>query len=109
MQRSTRVRRRYTPAQRDKILAAYQRSRLPQQDFAAQAGIGDSTLTLWLRKAAASKVGGQSSFVPVPNLLSAAAAAPAYRLQFPQGHVVEVSPGFQSEELGTLLQMIQAL
>ncbi len=111
MQRSTRVRRRYTPAQRDKILAAYQRSRLPQKDFAAQTGIGHSTLTLWLRKAATTKVkvGGPSTFVPVPNLFSAAVAAPAFRLRFPQGHVVEVAAGFQAEELGALLQLIQAL
>jgi transposase-like protein len=109
MQRSTSVRRRHTPAQRDKILAAYQRSRLPQKDFAAQAGVGHSTLTLWLRKAAATKIGGPSSFVPMPNLFSTAIAAPAYRLRFPQGHVVEVAAGFESAELDALLQLVQRL
>ncbi|HEX9596963.1 MAG TPA: transposase [Anaerolineales bacterium] len=106
MQRSTRVRRRYTPAQRAKILAAYQRSQLPQKDFSAQAGIGHSTLMLWLRQAAAKD---SAAFVPVPNLLSAASTSPAYRLQFPQGVIVEVAPGFQAEELGTLLKQVQAL
>src|SRR5213596_2636739 len=109
MQRSTRVRRRYTPEQRDKILAAYQRSRLSQKDFAAQASIGHSTLTLWLRKAAATKVGGPSTFVPVPNLFSTGGATPAYRLQFPRGLVVEVAPGFESVELNALLQLVQRL
>jgi len=108
MQRSTRVRRRYTWAQKDRILAAYQQSRLPQKDFAARAGIGQSTLTLWLRQAAA-KNSGPSTFVPVPNLFSTAGAAAAYRLQFPRGVSVEVSAGFRSEELGALLQLIQAL
>lgn len=108
MQRSPRVGRRYTPAQRAKILAAYQRSRLTQKDFAAQAGIGHSTLTLWLRKAAA-KDSGTSTFVPVPNLFSVASTTFPYRLQFPRGVIVEVAPGFQAEELGALLKQVQAL
>lgn len=108
MQRSTRVRRRYTPAQRAKILAAYQRSRLPQKDFAAQVGIGHSTLTLWLRQGAA-KDSGTSSFVPVANLFPGACASLPYRLQFPRGVIVEVAPGFQAEELGALLKQVQAL
>lgn len=107
MQRSTRARRRHTAGQRDKILAAYQRSRLSQKDFAAQAGIGHSTLTLWLRHAGAREP-GPSTFVPVPNLWSAA-PAPAYRLQLARGVSVEVAPGFCVEELRTLLQLVQAL
>ena len=108
MQRSACERRRHTPAQRDEILAAYRRSRLTQKEFAAQAGIGHSTLTLWLRQAAARQA-GPSTFVPVPNLFSTAAAVPAYRLQLPQGVSVEVAAGFRSEELGALLQLIRAL
>jgi len=108
MRRSTRGRRRHTPAQRDKVLAAFHRSRLPQKEFAAQAGIGHSTLTLWLRQAGAREP-GPSTFVPVPNLWSAAAVAPAYRLQLAQGVIVEVSAGFRAEELGALLQLLQAL
>lgn len=109
MQRSTRISRRCTPAQRAKILAAYQRSRLTQKEFAAQAGIGYSTLTLWLRKSTTAKKPDRSAFVPVPNLFSVASAAPAYRLQFAGGVIVEVARGFQSEELSALLQVVQAL
>ena len=109
MQRLTRVQRHHTAAQRHEILTAYQRSQLTQKEFAAQASIGWSTLTSWLRKAATAKPSGVTAFVPVPNLFSAAAATPPYRLQFPRGHVVEVAPGFQSEELGALLQLVQAL
>jgi len=90
-------------------LAAYQRSQLTQKEFAAQVGIGYSTLTFWLRKAATAKKSGQAALVPVPNLFSRAAAAPAYRLQFPRGLVVEVAPGFESAELDALLQLVQRL
>ena len=109
MHRATHVRRHHSPAQRDKIVAAYQRSLLTQREFAAQAGIGYSTLTLWLRRAATAKVADPPAFVPVPNLFPAAAAAPAYRLQFPRGVIVEVASGFQSAELAALLQLVQTL
>jgi transposase-like protein len=109
MQRPTRARRRHTPAQRDKIVAAYQRSQLTQKDFAAQASIGCSTLTYWLRKAARAKNAGQAAFVPVPNLFSAASRLPAYRVCFPRGVIVEVGPGFQSAELDALLQRVRTL
>jgi transposase-like protein len=108
MQQPTRVQRHHTAAQRQEILTAYQRSQLTQKEFAAQAGIGCSTLTSWLRKAAPAQPSG-AAFVPVPNLFSAAAVAPAYRLQFPRGLVLEVASGFPAAELGALLQLVQAL
>lgn len=108
MQRTTPVRR-HTPAQRAQILATYQCSPLTQKEFAAQAGIGCSTLAAWRRQSATAKQSDPSAFVPVPNLFSAAAAPPAYRLQFPHGVIVEVAPGFQSAELGALLQVVQTL
>ena len=109
MQRPTRARRRHTPAQRDKIVAAYHRSQLTQKDFAAQAGIGCSTLTFWLRKTATAKKAGPAAFVPVPNLFSAATPFPAYRVRFPRGVIVEVMAGFESAELDALLQLAQTL
>jgi hypothetical protein len=108
MQRITRARPRHTLAQKDKILAAYQRSTMSQKEFAAQARIGLSTLTLWLRQANVRKP-DRAAFVAVPNLFSAPNPAPAYRLQWPQGLTVEVAAGFHHEELGALLQMIQSL
>jgi hypothetical protein len=105
MQDLSRVRKHSTPAQREKILQAYGRSHLPQKEFAAQAGIGVSTLAAWLRKAAVQKEGG-CSFVAVPNLLSATPAAPAYRLQWPGGLSLEVRSGFSAPELGALLQLL---
>lgn len=105
MQRTPSGRRRYTPAQRDRILAACDRSRLSQKDFAAQVGVGNSTLSLWRRQAAS----GKPTLVPMPNLFGAAAAPAAYRVQLPRGVMVEIAAGFRPEELGALLQVIQAV
>jgi hypothetical protein len=110
MQRPTRVRRQHrTPTQRNEILAAYQRSPLTQKEFTAQAGIGCSTLAAWRRQSATSQPSGPPAFVPVPSLFPAAAPRPAYRIEFPQGVIVEVASGFRSEELGALLRGVQAL
>ena len=105
MQNSLPVRKHPTPAQREKILRAYQRSHLTQKEFARQAGIGVSTLAAWRRKAAV-KGEDRPSFVAVPNLLSAAPAPPAYRLQWPGGLSLEVGSGFSTGELAALLQLL---
>jgi len=109
MQRGpTRVGRRHSPAQRDRLVAQYRRSGLTQKQFAAQAGIGYSTLTFWLRKTTPARKPSQSAFVAVPNLLSHTAAV-AYRLRLAGGLSVEVAPGFQPEELASLLHVVQRL
>jgi transposase-like protein len=108
MQRPTRVGRHHSPAQRDRLVAQYRRSGLTQRQFAAKVGIGYSTLTLWLRKAAPARKPSKSGFVAVPNLLSST-TAPAYRLRFSGGISVEVASGFRSEELASLLEAVQRL
>src|SRR5262245_28038688 len=108
MQRIKRARRRHTQAQKDRILAAYRRSGLRQKDFAARARIGLSTLALWRRRAARREA-APANFVSAPNLLCAAAPAPAYRLRFAQGMIVEVAAGFRCEELNQLLELLRPL
>jgi len=108
MQNSSPVRKHSTSAQREKILQAYARSQWPQKEFAAQAGIGVSTLAAWLRQAAVKKEGG-SSFVAMPNMLPVPPAGPAFRLQWPGGPNLEVRPGFSSWELAFLLQLLRSL
>ena len=108
MQNSSLVRKHSTPAQRERILHAYQRSQLTQKEFARDAGIGVSTLAAWLRKTAV-KGEGRSSFVAVPNLLPAPSPGPAYRLQWPGGLRLEIPPGFSSGELATLFQLLPKL
>ena len=105
MQNSLPVRKHPTPVQREKILQAWQRSPLTQKEFARQAGIGVSTLAAWRRKAAV-KGEDRPSYVAVPNLLPAAPAPPAYRLQWPGGLSLEVGSGFSTGELAALLQLL---
>jgi transposase-like protein len=109
MQDTSRVRKHFTPEQREKILQSYRDSQLTQKEFAFEAGIGVSTLCAWLRKAVVAKRGGGAAFVAVPNLLSALPAPPAYRLQWPGGLSLEVRAGFSPEELATLMQLLPAL
>jgi hypothetical protein len=97
-------RKRRTPAQREKILIAYRRSELPQRAFAARAGIGLSTLGLWLRQAKATPA-TVAGFVEVPNLLPPPPAAALYRLHLGAGVLVEVSSGFQPAEVAALVQL----
>jgi transposase-like protein len=107
MQNSTTVRRRRSPAQREKILSAYRRSELSQRAFAARAGIGLSTLGLWLRQAKLTAAAA-TGFVEVPNPLAPPKAAAVYRLHLGGGVIVEVSSGFQSEEVAALVQLFPA-
>jgi hypothetical protein len=109
MQTPSPVRKRLTPAQREEILRACRRSGLSQRDFAAQAGIGVSTLGFWLRKAAAPSPGvPPASFIQVPNLLAPSALASAYRLHLAGGVILEIASGFGPEELASLLQLLGA-
>jgi transcriptional regulator with XRE-family HTH domain len=77
---------------------------MTQKDFAAQAGFSASTLQAWLRKTS-----DGPAFVALPNLLSAAPAAAAYRLHWPGGLSLEVRSGFSSRELAALLQLLPKL
>ena len=98
-----------TPAQREKILRAWRASSLPDQAFAAQAGVGVSTLHAWRRRVAARPAGLRTPFVAVPNLLAAGPPALAYRLQWPGGLSLELRAGFAAGELAALLQLLPAL
>jgi hypothetical protein len=108
MQKSSTVRKRLTPVQREKILSAYRRSGLPQRDFALQVGVSVSSLQLWLRKAAAG-AGAPASFIPVPNLVASASPRAMYRLHLGGGMSLEIGSGFRSEELAALLALLPAV
>jgi len=98
-----------TPAQREKILQAWRASPLPDKAYAAQAGVGVSTLHAWRRKMAIRPPDSRPAFVAVPNLLAAVPAAPLYRLQWAGGLSLEVRAGFATAELAALLQLLPAL
>ena len=103
------VRKHLTAGQRQSVLDAYRRSRLSQREFAAAAGIGVSTLQLWLRKAAAQPGPQPGAFVQVPNLLAPAPGPAVYRLHLPGGIDLEIDSGFRPEELASLLQLLRAV
>jgi len=103
------VRKHLTEGQRQSILDAYRRNQLSQREFAAEAGIGVSTLQLWLRKAAAKPCTQTTAFVQVPNLLAQAPGPAVYRLHLPGAIDLEVGSGFRPEELASLLQLLLSL
>lgn len=109
MQNSSRVRKHLSSERREQILQAWRGSSLTPREFAAQAGLGVSTLYAWRRKAEAKAGASGTQFVSVPNLLSTVPAAPAYRLQWPGGLSLEVRAGFAAAELAALLQLLPAL
>ena len=100
------IRKRLTPGQRDRILAAYRQSSLTQPEFARQYHIGTSTLRTWLRQSAFKPPSSAAAFLPIPNLLPQPGVVPAYRLQWPGGLVLELRSGFVPQELAHLLQLL---
>jgi transposase-like protein len=106
MEHSSRPRKHWNAQERENLLQSFRHNSLTHKKFARRAGV--STLYAWLRKRPVKKEPGRSAFVAVPNLLSAVPAAPAYRLQWPDGLSLEVRAGFSSEELAVLLQLVPA-
>lgn len=110
MQKPSRVRKRFTPLQRQEILDSYRLSSLTQSQFAAQQGISVSGLQLWLRqRATAAPKSTPARLVPIANWLSAPAFSCAYRLQLANGVVLEARQGFNPAEVQSLLQWAAAL
>jgi len=110
MQRTPVIRKYSTTAQREEILAHYQRSGLTQRDFARSAGISLSTLQRWLWKTPKPKLATKPpTFIPVANLLAQNSGPACYRLRLTDGMVIEVPGGFCASELRELLQAVQAL
>ena len=108
MQNRSPRRKHLTPTQRKQVLAAYRRSGLPQDQFAAKEGVGLSTLQLWLRRER-SAPNAATTFLEVPNLLAQSPAAAIYRLHLPGGAVLEIGSDYRREELEPLLELLKVL
>ena len=109
MQKLSRVRKRFTPEQREKIVKSYQESSLTQRQFALQAGISISGLQRCLRQRSACKP-AQARFLPIPNLLgSPVGLTYAFRLQLPNAVVLELRPDFDPVELESLVRLAAGL
>jgi transposase-like protein len=112
MQSKAPVRRNTTVVERARILEACADSELTRTEFAAQYGIGVSTLYQWLRQREARSPKRSAGLVEVPNLFgrgSGAATPAAYRLHLPGGRVLEVAGGFDAGEVRLLVQLVQSL
>jgi hypothetical protein len=110
MSNRTAARKHRTPVQREQILRAYRRTSLVQREFAARAGIGLSTLQLWLRKAATGAAfGPKPRFVEVANPLARNGGTAPYRVYLTGGLEVEVRSGFPPQELTSLLRVLRSL
>lgn len=109
MQTNTSVRRRPTAAQRARILDACDRSGLTHGDFAAQQGIGLSTLYQWRRQTRSRALTGRNELIEVPNLLGPGPGVAPYRLHLPGGRMLELARGFDLAEVRALTQLLQSL
>ena len=101
-------RKQLTPTQRKQVLVDYHRSELPQKEFALKAGVGVSTLGLWLRRQRAATK-GTTTFVEVPNLLPKPATGGGYRIRLVSGAVLEIASDYRAEELGPLLELLKVV
>lgn len=109
MQITRTVRKHRTKEQRQQILESYRRSRLSQRQFAAQAGIGLSTLQLWRRQAASPSAKPPATFIELPQVQKLTRAHSVYRLHIAGGMELEIISGFRAEELSTLLRVLREL
>jgi len=96
-------RRRWTPKQRQRLLARFHESQLTQRDFAGRHGVGLSTLSKWLRvESEPAPPPMKFQEVKLPNM----PARYAVEVVSPQGWTVRFQ---NSSEIGTLAQVLQAL
>ncbi|MGO8838893.1 MAG: IS66 family insertion sequence element accessory protein TnpA [Limisphaerales bacterium] len=96
-------RRRWTPKQRQRLLARFHRSQLTLKQFATRYGVGLSTLSKWLRLergAVPSKVKFQEVRLPNP------ASRWPVEVVSPQGWTVRLQ---NTSEIQSLPQLLQAL
>jgi transposase-like protein len=112
VQTSFQRRSRSTKAERRQLLQEYRRSGLTQREFAAEAGLGLSTLHAWLRREqmAGKEEGVQFVSLPGPAAGIAAEKAPAaYRIELPNRFVLEIPPGFRREEVAGLVEVLRGV
>lgn len=107
MQNSFPTRKRLAWPERARILESYLKSKLPQKEFAVQAGISVSTLQYWLRKSPPGLDRAEPVFVEVPMMTGQSSSTGGYRLHFPNGQILEIPSGFRAEEVQQLWELLQ--
>ena len=109
MQIKAPIRRRPTITEKIRLLEACERSGLTRKAFAAQQGIGLSTLYQWQRQNRASASKRPARLIEVPGLFAHGPVMAPYRLHLPGGRLLEVGRGFDPDELRRLVQLLQSL
>ena len=98
-------RRRLSEEEKGGVVAGFERSGLSQREYAAKAGIGLSTLSLWRRQIGR---GAKARLVEVDVTSgSAQCKSGRYRLMLPWGGSLEVELGFEVSEVRTLLEIMR--
>lgn len=99
---------RRSAAERNEILATLDASGLNARDFARQHGLCVSTLYRWRRLSSIRKDNPERAcLIELPGALDTRRSLSAYRLLFPDGVTLEVAPGFNSDELRTLTELLR--
>lgn len=110
MQKTLLVRKRFSGAEREALVAEYRRGEVTQREFAGRAGISVSCLCSWLRRSKGLESSVRSAWIELPQgLPGVAAVAVPSKVRFPGGIVLELARGFVPEEAARLCRMIQEL
>jgi transposase-like protein len=98
---------RFSPEEREQILAAYRGSGLSQREFAAQNGVSVSSLVLWMRQKGRRPT-ASPPLIALPSGFPAGGAR-AYAIDFRGGHRLEIARGFDPAELERLCHVLHRL
>ena len=102
------VRKRFSPAERARVVDDYRASGVSQSKFAARVGISVSCLCNWLRQAQSGTFKAEKiSFLEIPP--SAPRPISCYKVHFPGGVAVEAPRGFAPAELREVLRLAREL
>ena len=98
------TRRRRTKAAIQKILSDFQSSGLSQERFCKENQIPYSSFQSWLKKSRKTNQSVLPAIIPVGIVPS---PAPWIEVELPQGQVIRLSPGVNSEDLKTVLTALR--
>lgn len=96
---------RRTPEQIKELLAEHQRSGKPAQEFAAEKGIGLSTLWTWRRRYRG-RSAASPRWVEVANAAAVSSSGPMAQVRLADGLSVDLNPGFEVEPIAALIKRL---
>jgi hypothetical protein len=107
MQNATkpRLRIRRTPEQIKELLAEHQRGGQSAREFAAERGIGLSTLWTWHRRYR-NRSCVSPRWVEVANAASVLSSGPMAQVRLAEGLTVDLNPGFEVEPIAALIKRL---